>query len=199
MIRGFVQAIADEVTSVWNRYNVEIGPPLRLTKPHAGCRQEIQPQFLILLAFRPPRFQHLVDPCANLFCNPPASADFRSRGSLLLAIRFAGSASPRRIRIRFKDNPNEYNCFASFTSGRYGFIPRNSGPALKTLPQESLVQSLPPRFLAGSWPSYVERLDLVLAHELPQPFSGVLHTRMNMQARLAVFFGELDRLLRTAR
>ena len=29
MIRGFVQAIADEVTSVWDRYNVEIGPHLK--------------------------------------------------------------------------------------------------------------------------------------------------------------------------
>jgi hypothetical protein len=29
LIRGFVQAIADEVTSVWDRFNVEIGPYLK--------------------------------------------------------------------------------------------------------------------------------------------------------------------------
>jgi hypothetical protein len=29
LIRGFVQAIADELQSVWDRYNVEIGPHLR--------------------------------------------------------------------------------------------------------------------------------------------------------------------------
>jgi hypothetical protein len=29
LIRGFVQAIADEVTSVWDRYSVEIGPHLK--------------------------------------------------------------------------------------------------------------------------------------------------------------------------
>ena len=32
LIRGFVQAIADEVKSVWDRYNLEIGPSLRNLK-----------------------------------------------------------------------------------------------------------------------------------------------------------------------
>ena len=144
LIRGFVQAIADEVTSVWNRYNVEIGPPLRLTKPHAGCRQEIQPQFLILLAFRPPRFQHLVDPCANLFCilkrprifDPGARCC--SRSALPAPLPHGASASVS------KTIPT--NIIASQASRQAGTVsfPRNSSPALKTLPQESLVQSLPP-------------------------------------------------------
>jgi hypothetical protein len=29
LIRGFIQSIADEINSVWNRYNVEIGPHLK--------------------------------------------------------------------------------------------------------------------------------------------------------------------------
>jgi hypothetical protein len=32
LIRGFVQAIADEVKSIWDRYNLEIGPSLRNLK-----------------------------------------------------------------------------------------------------------------------------------------------------------------------
>jgi hypothetical protein len=34
LIRGFVQAIADEVTSVWDRFNVEIGPYLKTLLEH---------------------------------------------------------------------------------------------------------------------------------------------------------------------
>jgi hypothetical protein len=91
LIRGFVQAIADEVTSVWNRYNVEIGPPLRLTKPHAGCRQEIQPQFLIYSPFGRHVSSTLLIRALISFASSSVRG-FSIQGSLLLAIRFAGSA-----------------------------------------------------------------------------------------------------------
>jgi hypothetical protein len=38
LIRGFVQAIADEVKSVWDRYNVEIGPHLKSLDPQKAAR-----------------------------------------------------------------------------------------------------------------------------------------------------------------
>ena len=55
------------------------------------------------------------------------------------------------------------------------------------------------RLIAGPWPGHVEDLDLVIDHEVQQPFSRVFHARMNMQPRLAVFLRELERFLGTAR
>src|SRR5262245_60761611 len=78
-------------------------------------------------------------------------------------------------------------------------IPAQPSDALKRCAQDLFHKITHTRLLAGPESGHVEGLDLVLDHEVQQPFASVFYSRMNMQARLAVFLGELERFLGTAR